>query len=110
MSDIRLKLNEGEKIAFISDVHVDSKMPDSRVDDIITTLKDKLVDIFNKCIAELNNVCEKNFPEDRSLFYDEEKYIERTLTLIEKKKFSHRVLSMKILFLVKSLKLIKIKT
>lgn len=52
MSDIRLKLNEGEKIAFISDVHVDSKMPDSRVDDIITTLKDKLVDIFNKCIAE----------------------------------------------------------
>ena len=52
MSDILLKLNEGEKIAFISDVHVDSKMPDSRVDDIITTLKDKLVDILNKCIAE----------------------------------------------------------
>lgn len=52
MSDIQLKLNEGEKIAFISDVHVDSKMPDSRVDDIITTLKDKLVDILNKCIAE----------------------------------------------------------
>ena len=50
--DIHLKLNEGEKIAFISDVHVDSKMPDSRVDDIITTLKDKLVDILNKCIAE----------------------------------------------------------
>ena len=52
MHDILLKLNEGEKIAFISDVHVDSKMPDSRVDDIITTLKDKLVDILNKCIAE----------------------------------------------------------
>ena len=52
MSDILLKLNVGEKIAFISDVHVDSKMPDSRVDDIITTLKDKLVDILNKCIAE----------------------------------------------------------
>lgn len=52
MSDIHLKLEYGEKIAFISDVHVDSKMPDSRVDDIIVTLKDKLVDILNKCISE----------------------------------------------------------
>lgn len=52
MNDIHLKLEDGEKIAFISDVHVDSKMPDSRVDDIIVTLKDKLVDILNKCINE----------------------------------------------------------
>lgn len=39
VNDIHLKLEDGEKIAFISDVHVDSKMPDSRVDDIIVTLK-----------------------------------------------------------------------
>lgn len=52
VSDIHLKLEYGEKIAFISDVHVDSKMPDSRVDDIIVTLKDKLVDILNKCVNE----------------------------------------------------------
>ena len=52
VNDIHLKLEDGEKIAFISDVHVDSKMPDSRVDDIITTLKDKLVDILNKCVNE----------------------------------------------------------
>lgn len=35
---------------------------------------------FDECITELNNICERNFPEDKSLFYDEGKYIERTLT------------------------------
>lgn len=46
---IQLKLNPEERIAFISDVHVDSRMPESRIDDIIVTLRDKMMDILKKC-------------------------------------------------------------
>lgn len=54
LSMINVNLKDGEKIAFISDVHVDSKMPDSRIDDIIETLKSKMLDIYDKCLY--NNV------------------------------------------------------
>lgn len=45
-----MTLNSDEKIAFISDVHLDSNTPDSRVDDMLSTCIYKMEDILSKCI------------------------------------------------------------
>ena len=54
MSDIKLTLKNNETIAFISDIHIDSQTPNSRIDDILETACDKLNDIYKKCVE--NNV------------------------------------------------------
>ena len=48
---IELTLQDNETIAFISDLHVDSRMPDSRIDNILDTLSMKLHNILESCIA-----------------------------------------------------------
>lgn len=50
MSDIKLTLKDNEKIAFISDIHMDSVTPNSRIDDILETACVKLNDIYDKCV------------------------------------------------------------
>jgi DNA repair exonuclease SbcCD nuclease subunit len=49
---IELNLSREEKIAFISDIHWDSNTPNSRIDNILETLKYKLEDILKKCIEK----------------------------------------------------------
>lgn len=50
MSDIRLTLQDGETIAFISDIHISSLTPNSRIDDLLETACDKLNDVYDKCV------------------------------------------------------------
>lgn len=60
MQVVQLQLKPEEKIAFISDVHLDSVTPSSRIDDILQTTINKFEDILKKCI-------EKNV---KAIFYE----------------------------------------
>ena len=50
MSVTSLQLQKGEKIAFVSDLHLDSATPPSRIDDLQETALNKTEDILKKCI------------------------------------------------------------
>lgn len=49
MQVVQLQLNPEEKIGFVSDLHLDSLQPPSRIDDLLQTTLDKVEDILNKC-------------------------------------------------------------
>lgn len=50
MNVIQLSLQNDEKIGFVSDLHLDSRTPDSRIDDLMETAQHKLEDMLTKCI------------------------------------------------------------
>lgn len=52
MNVIQIQLNDGEKIAFCGDIHIDSRTPDSRIDDLFETAIEKMNDILKKCIEK----------------------------------------------------------
>lgn len=49
MQIIQLNLSYEEKIGFVSDLHLDSLTPQSRIDDLTKTCLEKVEGILNKC-------------------------------------------------------------